>query len=109
MSKMFQLQPLPAVAAPLAPAPSALPAIQTISDNSPLVPANAPVRPAFPLAQFATQYEFSDNIRNTLQGEGFTSSNQLCLISLQELRDMGLKRGEIAVLQEAASIHWPIA
>jgi hypothetical protein len=104
---MFQPQFPPAVAAaPLAPAPPALPVIQTISDNPLLVPANATAQPAMPLIQFALQYEFSDNIRNTLQSEGFTSSNQLRLISLQELRDMGLKRGEIAVLQEAAGIHW---
>jgi len=64
-------------------------------------------QPSLPLNQFALQFEFSDNIRNTLQGEGFTSSNQLCLISLQELCDMGLKHSEITVLQEAAGIHWP--
>lgn len=102
MLKLFQ--PAAVAAAPLAPA---LPIIQTISDNPLLVPANAVARPAIPLNQFARQFEFSENIRNMLQGEGFTSSNQLRLISLQELRDMGLKRGEIAVLQEAAGIHWP--
>ena len=107
MSKLFQ----PAAAAPLAPAAAplapALPIIQTISDNPLLVPAHAAAQPAIPLNEFALRFEFSDNIHNTLQGEGFTSSNQLRLISLQELRDMGLKRGEIAVLQEAAGLHWP--
>jgi len=64
-------------------------------------------QPSLPLNQFALQFEFYDNICNMLQGEGFTSSNQLRLISLQELYDMGLKCGEIAVLQEATGIHWP--
>ena len=103
MSKLFQ----PAAAAtPLAPA---LPIIQTISDNPLLVPAHATAQSAIPLNEFVLHFEFSDNIRNTLQGEGFTSSNQLRLISLQELHDMGLKCSEIAVLQEAAGIHWPHA
>lgn len=111
MSKLFQPAAAAAAAAPLAPAAAplapALPIIQTISDNPLLVPAHAAAQPAIPLNEFALRFEFSDNIRNTLQGEGFTSSNQLRLISLQELRDMGLKRGEIAVLQEAAGLHWP--
>ncbi|KJA25112.1 hypothetical protein HYPSUDRAFT_161274 [Hypholoma sublateritium FD-334 SS-4] len=110
MSKMFQPHhphvPLAADPVPGAAAAPLTPVIQTISDNPLLVPANAPTRPAVPLADFATQYTFSANIQHTLEGEGFTSSNQLRLISLQELRDMGLKRGEIAVLQEAAGIHW---
>lgn len=106
MLKMFQPHP-PPIPLPVEPAPgAAAPIIQTISDNPLLVPATAPTRPAIPLADFATQYTFSANIQHTLEGEGFTSSNQLRLISLQELRDMGLKRGEIAVLQEAAGIHW---
>ena len=108
MSKLFQpaaaASPLAPATAPLAPA---LPIIQTIFDNPLLVPAHAMAQPAIPLNEFALRFEFSDNIHNMLQGEGFTSSNQLHLISLQELRDMGLKRGEIAVLQEAAGIHWP--
>jgi len=103
MSKLFQ----PAAAAtPLAPA---LPIIQTISDNPLLIPAHAMAQPAIPLNKFVLRFEFSDNIHNTVQGEGFTSSNQLRLISLQELHDMGLKHSEIAVLQEAAGIHWPHA
>jgi hypothetical protein len=108
--KMFQPH-LPHVPLPIEPAraSAAIPAVQTISDNPLLVPANAPMLPAIPLIDFAAQYSFSDNIRNTLQGEGFTSLNQLRLILLQELRDMGLKRGEIAVLQEAAGIHWAAA
>lgn len=106
MSKMFQPHH-PPIPLPTDPVPGAAsPVVQTISDNPLLVPANAPTRPAIPLTNFATQYSFSINIQHTLEGEGFTSSNQLRLISLQELRDMGLKRGEIAVLQEAAGIHW---
>ena len=103
MSKLFQ--PATAAATPLAPAPPALPVIQTISNNPLLVPAHAMAQPAIPLNQFALQFEFSNNICNMLQGEGFTSSNQLCLISLKELHDMGLKSSEIAILQEATGIH----
>lgn len=104
---MFQPPTVPPpIIAPL-PAPAVvLPTVQTISENPLLVPSTAPTRPAVPLDEFSARYSFSDNIRNMLQGEGFTSSNQLRLISLQELREMGLKRGEIAVLQEAAGIHW---
>ena len=105
---VFDNTPLaPATTAPLAPAPPAFPTIQTISDNPLLVPVYATAQPAIPLNQFALRFEFFDNIHNTLQGEGFTSSNQLRLISLQELHDMGLKHSEIAILQEATGIHWP--
>ena len=107
MSKLFQpaaaAAPLAPAAAPLAPA---FPIIQTISNNPLLVPAHAAAQPAIPLNELVLHFESSDNICNTLQGEGFTSSNQLRLIYLQELCDMGLKRGEIGVLQEAAGIHW---
>ena len=104
MSKLFQSA---TPAAPLAPAPPALPVIQAISNNPLLVPSHAAAQPAIPLNQFALQFEFSDNIHNMLQGEGFTSSNQLHLIPLQELHDMGLKFSKITVLQEATRIHWP--
>ena len=73
MSKLFQpaaaaaANPLaPATTAPLAPAPPVLPTIQTISNDPLLVPAHATAQPATPLNQFALQFEFSDNIRNTL-------------------------------------------
>ena len=86
MLKLFQPAAAAAATAPLAPATAplapALPIIQTISDNPLLVPAHAAAQPAIPLNEFALRFEFSDNICNTLQGEGFTSSNQLRLISL---------------------------
>jgi len=45
-------------------------------------------------------------ISTQLAKEGFTSSNQLRFLQISELKEMGFFRGEIAVLQDAAQVHW---
>ena len=82
------------------------PPIPCSPERLPLVHPGASVLDSVTLSEFATRYQISDHIRTRLEEEGFTISNQLRFIIIRELKEMGFKRGEIAVLQDAAQMHW---
>ncbi len=82
------------------------PPIPCSPDRLSLVRREAPILGPIPLSEFATRYQISDQVYTRLEQEGFTTSNQLRYIIIRDLKDMGFKRGEIAVLQDAAQTHW---
>jgi hypothetical protein len=75
-------------------------------ERLPLVQSKAAILNPIPLSEFATRYQISEHIRTRLEEEGFTSSNQLRFVVIRDLKEMGFKQGEIAVLQDAAQMHW---
>ena len=67
---------------------------------------SATLRPAVPylLAEFCARYQLSQNILARFEDQGFTALNQLCYISLSDLKDMLFKPGEIASIQDAIAV-----
>ena len=91
---------------PVTPAnPQPLPESEiTVTPNSPLYPPS--IKPLVPLTlvDFCTTYNLSGDILARFIDNGFTTLNQLCYISLADLKDMAFKRGEIAGIQDALAV-----
>ncbi|KAF8173627.1 hypothetical protein BJ912DRAFT_802205, partial [Pholiota molesta] len=91
--------------APAPPGPAPLPA--PLAAN--YVPADCPflLAPArspgldMPLSAFCILYELGDAILKRLEDNCFTKSSALRFITIQELKDMGFRLGEIAALRVA--------
>lgn len=81
-------------------------AVPSSPDRLSLVRQDAPILEPIHLSEFAKRYHISDQVYTRLEQEGFTTSNQLRYIIIRDLKEMGFKRGEIAVLQDAAQMHW---
>jgi hypothetical protein len=77
---------------------------QAVTPNSPLYPPS--IKPQVPLIlnDFCATYNLSDDILSRFTDNGFTTLNQLCYISLADLKDMVFKRGEIAGIQDAIAV-----
>ena len=56
------------------------------------------------LIDFCATYNLTGDILSCFTDNGFTTLNQLCYISLADLRDMAFKRGEIAGIQDAIAV-----
>jgi hypothetical protein len=80
------------------------PSETTVTPNTPLYPSS--VKPHVPLmlVNFCATYNLSANILSRFTDNGFTTLNQLCYISLADLKDMVFKRGEIAGIQDAIAV-----
>ena len=76
----------------------------TVTLNSPLYPPS--IKPQVPLAliDFCATHNLSDNILSCFTNNGFTTLNQLCYISLADLKDMVFKRREIALSQDVIAV-----
>jgi hypothetical protein len=75
-----------------------------IDSNGPLYPSN--LKPAHPylLNDFCKTYHLSLDVLARFTEQGFTALNQLCYISLSDLRGMAFKPGEIASIQDAIAV-----
>lgn len=94
------------VPAPATPATASLaPAASIVAEpNTPLF--SPTLKPAMPylLMEFCATYQLSQNILACFEDQGFTALNQLCYISLSDLKGMLFKPGEIASIQDAIAI-----
>lgn len=64
---------------------------------------SASIKPSTPLqlADFCMTYTLKNEILNRFSENGFETLNQLCYITLNDLKEMEFKRGEIAGIQDA--------
>lgn len=64
---------------------------------------SATIKPSTPLrlSDFCAAYNLRTEILNRFSENGFETLNQLCYITLNDLKEMEFKRGEIAGIQDA--------
>jgi hypothetical protein len=92
--------PYPYLQPPPAP-PSAAPA----SDM--LLPASRSVGCSMTLPEFCTLYKITNAVQKKLVEEGYTDSHLMQYVSVAELKEAGLKNGEIASLKYAVA-RWSV-
>jgi hypothetical protein len=80
------------------------PSETTVTSNSPLYPPNIKPQKTLTLINFCAAYNLSGDILVRFTDNGFTTFNQLCYISLADLKEMVFKRGEIAGIQDAIAV-----
>ena len=80
------------------------PSEMTVTPNSPLYPPSIKPQVPLTLVNFCTSYNLSDDILSRFTDNGFTTLNQLCYISLADLKDMVFKQGEIAGIRDAIAV-----
>ncbi|KAF8836322.1 hypothetical protein BDN67DRAFT_1014783 [Paxillus ammoniavirescens] len=95
-------QPQPAQAVIKAPQASSTPIDH---DQLTLVPSAAQHGQKLSLDEFCDRYSLSQDIRTKLHKNGYTGTEMISFIVISELKDMGFKHGEIAVMK-AAVRHW---
>jgi hypothetical protein len=76
----------------------------TVTPNSPLYPPSVKPQVPLTLVDFCATYNLSGEILSRFTDNGFTTLNQLCYISLTDLKEMVFKRGEIAGIQDAIAV-----
>jgi hypothetical protein len=76
----------------------------TVTPNSPLYPPSIKPQVPLTLVDFCAMYNLSGDILSRFTDNGFTTLNQLCYISLTDLKEMVFKRGEIAGIQDAIAV-----
>lgn len=100
---------LPALPHAVAPVAAVLPVTPvseplTHGPDTPLYPPNMKPANQYGLAEFCTVHSLSEDILGRFTAQGFTMLNQLCYISLNNLKDIQFKRGEIAAIQDSIAI-----
>ncbi len=99
----------PALTHAAAPVGTALP-VTPVSEplahgpDTPLYPPNMKPTHQYSLTEFCNAHSLSEDILGRFTAQGFTTFNQLCYISLNDLKDMQFKRGEIAAIQDSIAI-----
>jgi hypothetical protein len=76
----------------------------TVAPNSPLYPPSKKPQVPLMLIDFCATYNLSSDILLCFTDNGFMTLNQLCYISLADLRDMAFKQGEIVGIQDVISV-----
>ncbi|KIM60028.1 hypothetical protein SCLCIDRAFT_125179 [Scleroderma citrinum Foug A] len=71
------------------------------TDPDLLLPGSAAPGPRLTLQQFCGKYSLSDAVYHKLNENGYTSSNTISYIRVSELKEMGFKHSEIAVMKDA--------
>ena len=66
-----------------------------------LIPANRIPGPTMSLAEFCEAYKLTDGIQKKLEENGYSGSHTFQYAEWQELKDAGLKAGEIAQMKHA--------
>lgn len=90
----------PVSAAPIAPAAPAAPTVQA-SNSHMLLPHDRIPGPRLSLTEFRTIYELTENVQTKLDENGYNGSHTFRFAELQDLKDAGLKAGEIAQMKDA--------
>lgn len=72
-----------------------------------LIPGDRMPGPDMPLAEFCLAHRLTDGVRNKLEENGYSGSHTFQYAQWEELREAGLKAGEIAQLKHAI-VTWSI-
>ena len=72
-----------------------------------LLPLSHSVGLSAPLAAFCSQYNIADAVQKKLADEGYTDAHLLQYVSIAELKEAGLRNGEIASLKYAVA-KWSV-
>jgi hypothetical protein len=96
---------------PAVPAPPLYPYLQPPPSAAPtsdmLLPASRSVGCPMTLPEFCTLYKITDAVQKKLVEEGYTDSHLMQYVSVAELKEAGLKNGEIASLKYAVA-RWSV-
>ena len=84
---------------PAAPGPAA-PTVQAANSHM-LLPHDRIPGSRLTLADFCAIYELTENIQTKLDENGYNGSHTFRFAELQDLKDAGLKAGEIAQMKDA--------
>jgi hypothetical protein len=60
-----------------------------------------------PLEQFCTQYKLSQAILDKLHEHSYSQARTLCFVTIEELKEMKFRLGEIAALREVIDV-WSV-
>jgi hypothetical protein len=82
--------------------------VNTGVGRTPLIPHTHVSGTDMPIAQFCKTYALDARILQVLTNKGYMKMNTFCYITLQELQEIGLKRGNIASLRYAIEL-WAVA
>jgi len=110
---LLRPQAVPATPEPtnlLAPAPSIVPYIPVPAyggTTGMLIPGDRVPGPDMTLAEFCLAHRLTDGVRNKLEENGYSGSHTFQYAQWEELREAGLKAGEIAQLKHAI-VTWSI-
>jgi hypothetical protein len=88
----------PALVTPIAHIPPQL----SLTEN--LVSADRVPGPELPLEEFCRMYRLTDGVQNKLDENGYSGTHTFPYAEWKDLRDAGLKAGEIAQLKHAISV-----
>jgi hypothetical protein len=88
----YPYPPQPQLPPPLTPGPSLT-----------LLPASRDIGPSLTLEDFCNQFDLPQTICAKLRDEGFTGSRPLQYVAISDLKEMGFKFGEIALLKDAVA------
>lgn len=72
-----------------------------------LLPPSRTAGPDLSLQEFCQQYDVSDAVQTKLIDEGYTRSRVLQYVAIADLKEVGLKLGEIASLKDAVA-RWSV-
>jgi hypothetical protein len=70
-------------------------------------PVSRTVGPNLTLQEFCNQFDVTANVYNKLVNKGYTNSQVLQYVAIDELKEMGFKFGEIALLKDAVA-RWSL-
>jgi hypothetical protein len=89
-----------------APPPLAAPGLPSYASHMLLLPSHAPGA-NMSIAQFCAEYELDNSICSKLDDNGFKVSHILQYVVMDELKEMGFKFREVAVLKDAVG-RWSV-
>ena len=99
--------PMPALAPTLVPAAHNLIAHVPVSNLVLLIPADRVSGPELLLDNFCLKYGLTESVRNKLDENGYSGSHTFQYAEWSDLKDAGLKAGEVAQLKHAI-LKWSI-
>ena len=95
---MFKNSDAAPVTAPIAPAAPAALTVQ-VSNSHMLLPHDCIPGTRLSLTEFCALYDLTENVRTRLDENGYNGSHTSRFAELQDLKDAGLKAGEIAQMK----------
>jgi hypothetical protein len=72
-----------------------------------LLPSSRSIGPSMPLIEFCSLYNITKTVHQKLADEGYTDSHLMQYVSVAELKEAGLKNGEVASLKYAVA-RWSV-
>ena len=72
-----------------------------------LLPSSRSVRPSMPLNELCSLFKIAETVYQKLDDEGYTDAHLMQYVSVAELKEAGLKNGEVASLKYAVA-RWSV-